>query len=359
MRATAVVLERLGELPALREVLIEPPAAGEVTVRIVATGLCHTDLAAIRDARACPVVLGHEGAGIVAAVGEGVQSPAVGDHVVICWQAKCGTCPNCANGRQHLCERVRATARPRVYAGDRPLAVLLNAGTLCQYVVVPATGAVPVRPDLPFERAALLGCAVATGLGAALNRPAPAGSDDVVIIGTGGVGLNVVQGCRLTGARRIIAVDRDVQRLELAERLGATTCITPGNDLTAAIQRATNGRGADHVFEATGDTQLMEAGVEMLARGGTLTLIGAAARDEILTIAPRSFLSRQLHLRGCIYGDIAPERDLRLFADWYADGRLELDALHTETITLADVPARFNRPQNAGAVRTVVSLAAQ
>lgn len=357
MPLPAVVLDRLGGWPALREVTVDPPGPGEVAVRVRATGVCHTDLAAVRDARACPVVLGHEGAGVVEQVGAGVVTPAVGDHVVICWQAKCDACRNCRGGRRALCEAVRGTSAPRVWLDGTPLSVLLNAGTFCPLAVLPAAGAVPIRRDISFASAALLGCAVATGVGAALNRPAPRLGDDVVVIGVGGVGLNIVQGARLSGAGRIVAVDRDPARLALAERFGATSGLLAGDDLVAGVRRLTGGRGADHVFEAVGRTALMAAGLDMLARGGTLTLVGASARTDELTFAPRAFLSRQQQIRACIYGDITPERDLPLFADWYADGRLRLDELHTETVDLADVPELFRRPARPG-VRTVVAMAA-
>jgi Zn-dependent alcohol dehydrogenase len=357
MRLPAVVLDRPGVPPTLREVTIDPPGPGEVAVSIQATGVCHTDLAAVRDARAWPLVLGHEGAGTVDEVGPDVTTPAVGDHVVVCWQAKCGSCRNCLAGRRELCERILGTAAPRVWLGEQPLSLLLNAGTFCPRAIVPAGGAVPIRKDIALTTAALLGCAVATGLGAAINRPEPRLGDDVVVIGAGGVGLNIVQGARLSGAATIIAIDRDVARLALAETFGATACLLASADPVRDVLDRTRGRGVDHVFEVTGQPGLIAAGIEMLARGGTLTLVGASARSDTVVFPPRAFLSRQQRIRGCIYGDIVPERDLPLFADWYMDGRLRLDELGGEIIELTDVPALFLRSSPGPAVRTIVAMA--
>ncbi|MCU0514089.1 MAG: alcohol dehydrogenase catalytic domain-containing protein [Anaerolineae bacterium] len=351
-----IILTQLATLPIVDEVVVAAPERGEVLVQVQASGICHTDLSYMRDARTTPVLLGHEGAGVVAAVGEGVSHVQPGDHVVINWQAKCQRCRHCVAGRQDLCEAVQGTAGPRVTWRGQPLPVMLNAGTFCQYVVVPAGGAVPIRRDMPFEKAALLGCAVATGVGAALYTAAVAPGDTVVILGAGGVGLNVVQGARLAHAGSIIVIDLDAAKLELAQRYGATH-VLPGDDAAvAAVQRLTAGRGADHVFEVVGLPELMLRGIDMLARGGTLTLVGAAARTATLPFAPRRFMSQQQTIRGCIYGNIRPERDLPLFADWYMAGTLLLDELHTVTVALDEVPELFNTPHIPRGIRPVVRL---
>jgi S-(hydroxymethyl)glutathione dehydrogenase/alcohol dehydrogenase len=353
----ALVLAALGQMPAIEMVSVSPPGANEVLVRIMAAGVCHTDLAAVRDARACPVVLGHEGAGVVEAVGDGVVSPRPGDHVVINWQAKCGRCRHCLNGRRDLCEDVKGTSAPRVALGGEPLAVMLNAGCFCPYVVVPADGAVAIRKDVPFEKAALLGCSVATGVGAALYTARVAPGDTVAVIGTGGVGLNVVQGARLSNAVQVVAIDRDQERLAVALRIGATHAVNIDNvDAVAAVREMTGGRGADHVFEVVGRPHLMAAGIDMLARGGSLTLVGAAGREEVLTMRPRSFMSKQQRVQGCIYGNVAPERDLPMFADWYIDGRLQLDLIGTRTIGLVEVPELFAPNYEHRGLRAVVVM---
>jgi S-(hydroxymethyl)glutathione dehydrogenase/alcohol dehydrogenase len=324
---------------------------------MVASGICHTDLGYVQYARACPVILGHEGAGIVEQVGQNVSHVRPGDHVVINWQPKCGWCRHCLAGRRDLCENIHGTTSPRVFWRGEPLHVMLNAGTFCPLVVVPAGGAVPIRTDMPLDKASLFGCAVATGVGAALYTARVGPGEDVVVIGVGGVGLNVVQGARLANAGRIIAIDVDDQRLELARKLGATNSLNSRQaDPVAQVKALTAGRGVDHVFEVVGQPRLMQQGLEMLARGGALTLIGAAGREEQLSFHPRRFMSQQQAIRGCIYGNIRPELDLPAFADWYMDGRLFLDELHTRTISLAEVPAVFARPENYAGIRTVISF---
>jgi S-(hydroxymethyl)glutathione dehydrogenase/alcohol dehydrogenase len=353
----AIVLERLGQLPTLETVLLSEPGPGEVLVRIHASGICHTDLGYLQDARACPVILGHEGAGVVEQVGAGVTSVRPGDHVVINWQPKCGKCRRCLAGRRDLCEDIHGTRAARTFWKDTPLHVMLNAGTFCPMVVVPENGAIPIRQDMPLEKAALLGCAVATGLGAALYTAALRPGDRVVVIGAGGVGLNVIQGARLAGAGPIIAVDRLDEHLALAEALGATHCLSSAEtDLVKSILALTGGGGADYVFEVTGSPSRMEAGIEMLARGGALVLVGAAGREESLSFKPRRFMSMQQRLLGCIYGNIRPELDLPLFADWYMQGRLHLDELHSYSLALENVPAFFADPAKYGGIRSVVLL---
>lgn len=354
--APAIILEEYGRAPVLREVAVADPGPGEVLVGVRASGVCRTDLAAVRDARAVPMILGHEGAGVVLEVGAEVGGVLRGDHVVVNWQPKCGRCRYCVSGRRELCDDIRGTSQPRILHGATPLSVMLNAGTFCPYAVLPAAGVVKVRPDLPFAAAALLGCAVATGVGAALYCARITPGDAVVVLGTGGVGLNVVQGARIAGAARIIAIDPEPARLALAGRLGATNLLSPGDDLHRAVLDLTEG-GADHVLEAVGMPDLIETGVRMLARGGTLTLLGATARDSLVAFSPRAFLSRQQRIQGCIYGNIAPERDLPLFADWYLQGRLLLDPFVSQTVSLADVPDLFEEGAGSG-VRTVVTMEA-
>lgn len=354
-QAEAIVLGGYGELPQLVEVTVMDPGPDEVLVRIAASGICHTDIAYMRDARQVPVLLGHEGAGIVEQVGQNVTHTHPGDHVVINWQAKCYRCRWCVSGHPELCDAVQSTAAPRVFWQGTPLAIMLNAGTFCRYAVVPARGAVPVRKDIPLEKAALLGCGVATGVGAALYTAAVRPGQAVAVIGAGGVGLNVLQGAWLTGANPIIAVDIADSSLERARLFGATHLVNSGEgDALAAVREITGGRGVEHAFEVVGQPRLMLQAIDMLSRGGALTLVGAAARDATLPFLPRSFMSRQQRIQGCIYGDIHPERDLPLFADWYADGRLKVDPLHTATIELGEVPLVFAGQGPQGGVRTVV-----
>lgn len=357
MRVPALVLNRLGEPPKLEMVEIAEPGPDEVRVRVAAAGICHTDLGYMHYARATPVVLGHEGAGIVESVGGQVSHVRPGDHVAFNWQPKCGRCKRCLSGRRDLCEDIQGTTGPRVFLDGQPLHAMLSVGAFSTMAVVPAAGAVAIRKDIPLEKAALLGCAVATGVGAALYSARVQPGDDVVVLGVGGVGLNVVQGARLALAGRIIAVDLDEGRLALARRMGAThDCNSRAADPVAFVLELTGGRGVEHVFEVVGLPNLMQQGIEMLARGGSLTLVGAADRTADFSFQPRRFMSRQQVIRGCIFGNISPELDLPRFADWYLDGRLHLDELHTSTVKLGDLPAIFADGGPRTGIRTVVTM---
>jgi S-(hydroxymethyl)glutathione dehydrogenase/alcohol dehydrogenase len=303
------------------------------------------------------VLLGHEGAGIVEQVGSNVRHIQPGDHVVINWQVKCGQCRRCLSGRQDLCEDIQGTEAPRVFWKGKPLNVMLNAGTFCSIVILPAMGAIPIRRDMPLTKAAMLGCAVATGVGAAIYTANVQPGEDVVVIGAGGVGLNVIQGARLANARLIIAVDINDERLSRACEFGATSIISGrSKDVVAKVKELTWGRGVEHVFEAVGVPELMLQGIEMLARGGVLTLIGAAARDAVLPFHPRRFMSQQQNIRGCIYGNIRPPIDLPIFADWYIEGRLRLDELQTGSVTLEEVPDFFAHYGGQDGIRTIVEF---
>jgi S-(hydroxymethyl)glutathione dehydrogenase/alcohol dehydrogenase len=354
-RVPALVLHALGALPRLETVEVGDPGADEVRIHVAAAGLCHTDLGYMQSARAVPVVLGHEGAGVVESVGERVTHLQPGDRVAVNWQPKCGRCRHCLRGRRDLCESVLSTAAPRVHLNGAPLSVMLSAGVFSPLAVLPASGAVPIAPELPLEQAALLGCGVATGVGAALYTAQVQPGDDLLVIGCGGVGLNVIQGARLALARKIIAADINGERLELARRLGATHLLRSDvADLPAAVAEITAGRGVDHCFEVVGSPALMQMAIALLARGGMLTLVGAAERSAELSFAPRAFMSRQQRIVGCIYGNVFPERDLPAFAEWALDGRLNLADLHTHTVRLDDLPAIFAQGGPREGIRTVV-----
>ena len=353
--APAVVLVEKNRLPIVDEVELENPGPGEVLIDLRASGICHTDLGAVRDARTCPVVLGHEGAGIVSVVGAGVTHVAPGDHVVVNWQPKCGNCRRCQSGRSDLCDQITGTAAPRVFWHGEPIVVLLQAGTFCSAVVVSAAGAVPIRRDLPFDQAALLGCAVATGVGSALFTAKVQPGDTVAVLGVGGVGLNIVQGARLAGASHIIAVDISDERLQFAQPFGATEGFNANlPDLVDRIRNITKGRGLDFVFEVVGSPALMRTAVDMLGRGGELVLVGAAARDAVFAFAPRRFMSNQQVVRGSIYGNIRPALHLPLFADWCIDGRLNVKGLASQSISLEDVPGLFATPGGLRGIRTII-----
>lgn len=358
-QSLALVLDHPHAPPELEQVTIDEPGSGEVRVRLVASGVCHTDISNVRDARYWPVVLGHEGAGVVESVGADVRDVQVGDHVIISWRVPCGSyCRPCLSGRQDLCEKVRTTSAPRIHRSNgAPLHVLLNAGTFCGMSVIPAGGAIPIRKDMPLDRAALIGCAVATGVGAALHTAQVQAGESVAIFGVGGIGLNIVQGARLARAGIIIAIDLIGRKLELARHLGATHIVRAGEqDAVQAILDLTNGRGIDHAFESVGHPSVMQQALQVLSPGGTLTFVGAAARDATFVFHPRAFLSKQQTMRGCIYGSVRPAIDFPLFVEWYMNGMLRLDELLSETIGIEQLPDKFKKADSTGAIRTVVKF---
>jgi S-(hydroxymethyl)glutathione dehydrogenase/alcohol dehydrogenase len=338
-----LVLERLNEPPSLQEIEVLPPGRGEVRVRMRAAGLCHTDMSNVRDARTTPLLLGHEGAGVIESVGEGVDGLEPDIPVLVCWKVPCGECRHCSAGRLHLCERVQELAEPRYFWRGDPLPPLLNAGCFSELIVLPVAAAVPLDDALPLEHAALVGCAVATGVGAVLKTAQVEPGARVGVWGAGGVGLNVVSAARLAEASMIVAVDPDPTRRRLALARGATEAVEPGVEVTEL----------DYAFEVVGEPEIMSAAIDSLGIGGTLVLVGAAARDAVLSFHPRAFLSKQQQIVGCIYGSLHPQRDLPELLRWCNDGRLPLADLVGPRISLDELPAAFVDPPSDG-VRTIV-----
>ena len=340
-----LVLDGLGERPRLQELTVEPPGPGEVRVRMQAAGLCHTDVTQVRDARFTPILLGHEGAGEVESVGDGVDGLQPGDPVLVCWKVPCGRCRRCLRDEPHLCEAVVGLAEPRVFRDGEPVGAMLNAGCFSDYVVLPAAGAIGMAGNVPFEEAALVGCAVVTGIGAALWTARVARGDAVAVFGAGGVGLNVVVGARLAGAARIVAIDPDPKRRGLAINRGATEAIAPGEPFEPV----------DHAFEVVGEPAVMERAVESLAPGGQLVLVGATARDATMSFHPRAFMSKQQRITGCIYGSARPAEHLPQLLAWVSDGTIPLADLIGRRVTLDELEGAFDEPANGG-VRTVVTF---
>jgi S-(hydroxymethyl)glutathione dehydrogenase/alcohol dehydrogenase len=346
LEARGLVLDRLGERPSLQHLIVAPPGPGEVRVRMRAAGLCHTDVSQVRDARFTPTLLGHEGAGEIESVGEGVEELSPGDAVLVCWKVPCGRCRRCLAGAVHLCEDVAGTAGPRTFRGGEPIGSMLNAGCFCDYVVLPAAGAIPIDVELPFEQAALVGCGVATGVGAVLWTAEVERGASVAVYGAGGVGLNVVSGARLAGAARIVAVDPDEGRRRLALARGATHALAPGEPVDPV----------DYAFEVVGEPAVMEQALAALAPSGELLLVGAAARDALMSFHPRAFLSRQQRITGCIYGSVRPHEHLPQLLAWCADGTIPVADLIGRRVTLDELEDAFAEPPNGG-VRTVVTFA--
>jgi S-(hydroxymethyl)glutathione dehydrogenase/alcohol dehydrogenase len=265
--------------------------------------------------------------------------------VLVCWKVPCGRCRRCARDESHLCEAVVGLAAPRVFRDGEPIGVMLNAGCFCDYVVLTAEGAIPIRSDLPLDQAALVGCAVVTGVGAALWTAAVHEGDSVAVFGAGGVGLNVVVGARIARAARIVAIDPDPIRRRLAKARGATDALGPGTAFEPV----------DHAFEVVGEPAVMERALAALAPGGQLVLVGAAARPATMSFHPRAFLSQQQRIVGCIYGSARPAEHLPQLLEWAADGTIPVDDLIGRRIPLDELEDAFAEPANGG-VRTVVSI---
>ena len=343
----AAILWTQGEPLSVEPVDLAPPGPGEVLVEVKAAGVCHSDLHPARGdwKMRTPVVLGHEGAGIVRELGAGVDTLRVGDHVVFCWTPSCGQCPSCADHRPILCDRLdRTTYRNKLPTGDtrlraRDQAVAPFLGTACfaEATVVPQEGAIAVSRDVPFEVLASLGCAVLTGVGAVTNgAKLPAGAT-AAVIGTGGVGLNVVQGAVMARAARIIAVDRQPAALALAATFGATDVVPAGDTAVAAIRELTQGRGADVVFDTVGTPATLTDALAAARKGGTVILTGLSRTDGQGSIAMFPFVMQEKTLRGSVYGSGVPARDIPWLISKYQDGALKLNELVARQYRLEEI----------------------
>jgi len=345
----------------LEEVQIDDPGQGEVLVKTAASGICHSDLHVIEGSLPVPppCILGHEPAGIVEAVGAGVTDFAPGDHVIGCITAWCGVCKFCTGGRPYLCPTQfvgRAPgAKPRLSArGGDPLLQFANLSSFAEKMLCPERSLVKIRDDMPLDRAALIGCGVTTGLGAALNTVRiPAGAS-VAIIGCGGVGLAALQGARIVGAGRIVAVDTQPWKLELARKLGASDCVNAKEgDPVAAVQALCAG-GVDFAFECLGSVPTVQQAVAMTGRGGTTVLVGIVPITQLVSISAADLTLQEKHITGSYMGSNRFRFDMPKYVDFYLDGRLRLDEMISARIPLADVNQAFERMRKGEAARQVI-----
>jgi S-(hydroxymethyl)glutathione dehydrogenase/alcohol dehydrogenase len=352
----AAVLQSLGTPMRVEEVTLEEPGAGQVLVRTAAAGVCHSDLHFIDGAWPIrlPVVLGHEAAGVVERVGPGVTYVEPGDHVVLLFVPFCGTCRYCSTGRPNLCQRGRATALT-MKIGDKAVTPFLGMSAFAEEMVVPEGALVKIRKDMPLDRAALIGCGVMTGVGAAINTArVPAGSS-CAVIGAGGVGLNVIQGCRLAGAERIIAVDMLEHKLKMAREFGATHTVDASTeDAVEKVRELTDG-GADYAFEVIGLPAAITQAFDMVRRGGEAVVVGMAPFGSQATISAPAFLEEKV-LRGCLYGSTRPRVDMPRIVDLYMAGKLELDALVSRTYRLDETNDAFAAMKNGEVARGVIGF---
>lgn len=336
---------------AVRDVEVDDPGPGEVLVGLRASGVCHTDHDLLNVP--VPLVLGHEGAGVVLAVGDGITDIGAGDAVLLSWSLPCGSCFQCVEGNHHLCERHSPlTAGLGGHAhvtgtrvDDKPVVRAFALGTMSTHALVKREAVVPLPDDVPFTSACIVGCGVMTGFGSAVNAAKVQPGSSAVVLGSGGVGLNVIQGCRVSGAGMIIAVDPKPERLEMAKRFGATDCIAPTpddvdlKDVAEQVKALTGGRGADYAFECTAVPALGSAPLRMIRHGGTAVAVSGIEQD--ITFDMRLFEWDKTYINP-LYGQCRPARDFPRIFTLYRRGELLLDELVTRTYALDDVAQAFD-----------------
>jgi alcohol dehydrogenase len=345
---------------------LDGPGEGEVLVKVAGAGLCHSDLSTIDNSRprTLPAVIGHEGAGVVAEVGRGIRDLASGDHVVFIFVASCGACRNCARGRPNVCQRwPEMRARGELLTGGRRLScngqfIAHYSGISCfaEYAVVARSSLVKIDKSVPLVDAAMFGCAVQTGVGAAVNTAGVRPGDVVAVIGLGGVGLSCMLGARMAGAQKIIAIDLSDEKLGLARQLGATDTYNAAETGCAAAIRAATGGGVDYAFEMAGSIEALALGTEILGRGGSVISAGLSPAKATYALDHSSLVGDEKSIRGSYMGSCVPERDVPIFIELYKQGRLPIDRLKSGTLRLEDINAGFDRLADVAAVRQIVTF---
>ena len=363
----AALLDAAGQALRIADsVDIDDPRAGEVRVRVAACGLCHSDLS-IADGifpSPFPIVLGHEAAGTVDAIGPGVRGLAPGDHVVLTPCPPCGACYWCVRGEYSICvnsDSIQTNALPDGRTGLAANGTVVyrgvGVGAFAEYALAPATGAVKISADVPLDVACVIGCAVQTGVGAVLNTARVEEGSTVLVMGLGGIGLSIVQGAKLASAARIIASDPVVERRAAAERLGATDLIDPTADDVIGRCLELTQVGVDYAFDAVGRAVLVQTGLVATRRGGAVICVGAPPLDDAITIAPAAlFTISEKKLLGCTLGSVNSLREIPRLVELWRAGRLDLEALITARRPLAEINQAFDDLRAARGIRTVLSL---
>ncbi|MFB8144134.1 Zn-dependent alcohol dehydrogenase [Streptomyces parvus] len=356
----AAVLHEIGQekLEVLDDVEAVGFGPGKARLRIRATGLCHSDVSAMSGVlpQPAPFIPGHEGAGEVVDVGDGVTGLSAGDRVLVCWLPACGECPSCKRGQTHLCLAGFMNAgTPNFKRPGGDVFGFAGTGTFTEEVVVGAGCAVPIPDDVPFEIAALIGCGVTTGLGAAINTAQVEAGSSVAVIGCGGVGISTIQGARVRGAAQIVAVDPVASRREAALRFGATEAVAPG-ELADAKQRITGGEGFDYVFEVVGKSATARTAYETTRRGGTLCVVGAGAMDDTFQVNMFELFFDEKRILPSMYGggDVLRSYE-RAIALWRA-GRIDLESMITHRVRLDGINDALDQMRTGEALRTCIEL---
>jgi len=359
-------LEEPGQPAVVRDIVVDPPGPNEVLIRLVASGVCHTDLTVKNlkgNGMAFPIVLGHEGAGIVEEVGEGVAHLKVGDPVVIAYRAPCEQCPACLRGDpRHCYMALRPKQRIHRKSDGTLCSQVLRCGTFSTYTVVHSKAAIKMPKEMPLDKACLIACGVITGVGATMNTTPVFPGSRVAVIGCGGVGLSVIQGARLRHAKQIIAVDVNPTKLEWARNFGATHTVNAKEvDSVAEVRRITDDGwdgGVEFAFEATGIPVCTEQAVKMLSYGGRATTIGFPAASDTIHLNLGDMATgvywNKAGLNVCHCGDALPSHDFPLMAQLYLEGKLKLDEMITRKIKLDDVEAAFHEMETGNVIRSVI-----
>jgi S-(hydroxymethyl)glutathione dehydrogenase/alcohol dehydrogenase len=367
MKIRAAVLEEFAKPLVVQEVDLAGPGPGEVLVRLEACGVCHTDLytaSGVDPSGYAPAVLGHEGAGVVEAVGEGVTSVAPGDHVVTLFSPQCGGCVHCRSPKTNLCLAIREQQNrgflpdgtTRLSRGGEPIRHFMGTSTFAEATVMPEIALAKIDPEAPLDRACLFACGLSTGLGAAMQTAKVEPGSTCVVFGAGMVGLGAVAGCRLQGAERIVCVDLSEQRLELARGQGATDVMVGGPDAVERILEMTGGFGADYTFEATGNVAVMRQAVESARMGwGLCTVTGVAGKGETLDVVPRLLITGR-RIAGSSFGGLKGRDQVPKLVDRYLAGDIDVDAFLSHRISLDEVNHGFELMEAQDGIRTVIAF---
>ncbi|WP_354701347.1 S-(hydroxymethyl)glutathione dehydrogenase [Paraconexibacter sp. AEG42_29] len=370
MKIRAAVLEEFAKPLVVQDVELHGPKAGEVLVRLVACGVCHTDMytaSGVDPSGYAPTVLGHEGAGVVEAIGEGVTSLAVGDHVVTLFSPQCRECVHCESTKTNICLAIRdeqgqghlpdgTTRLHRIGDGGEPLRHFMGTSTFAEATVMPEIALAKVNPEAPLDRACLFACGLSTGLGAAMNTAKVEAGSFAVVFGAGMVGLGAVAGARLQGAERIVCVDLSEDRLELARGQGATDTFIGGDDAVERILEMTDGFGADYTFEATGNVKVMRQAVESARMGwGLCTVTGVAGKGETLDVVPRYLITGR-RIAGSSFGGVKGRDQVPQLVDRYLAGDIDVDPFISHRLTLDEVNKGFDLMHAADGIRSVIEF---
>jgi S-(hydroxymethyl)glutathione dehydrogenase/alcohol dehydrogenase len=369
MHVRAAVAHKAGRPLAIETVTLDGPKPGEALVEIKATGVCHTDaftLSGEDPEGLFPAILGHEGAGIVVEVGAGVTSLKPGDHVIPLYTPECRQCEYCLSGKTNLCQAIRVTqgrglmpdGSSRFRLGKDVVYHYMGTSTFSQFTVVPEIALAKIRPDAPFDKVCYIGCGVTTGIGAVINTAKVRPGSNVVVFGLGGIGLNVIQGCRLVGADMIVGVDLNPKKRALAEKFGMTHFVNPadvGSDLVPYLVNLTKG-GADYSFECIGNVKTMRQALECCHKGwGESTVIGVAGAGQEISTRPFQLVTGRVW-RGSAFGGAKGRTDVPKIVDWYMDGKIAIDELITHTMPLADINRAFDLMHEGASIRSVVTF---